>query len=312
MIRRLLTLAFLFVLAVLLGGQTQQAAQSESAVAGAGPQAKTPEEHEAYVAFYQETDSSKKLEMGSAFLNRFATSEFKPNVFLLLVQSLLNAKEYSKVVEWGERFLNDFPEHGSKRFVFQAVMTANQELNQLPQAVEYAERLLQVDPANLSAIYTIPFILSERAVATSEDGRKQELARAADIAGQGLAMAKPSHVTDEQWTQYQAALHSSLGLIHLNSKEYAKAQAEYAKATSIIKNDPILYFRAGLAYSFDRKYDEAIDLLAKSVYLKGITEIQAKTELERVYRIKNGVTATGPELQAALQKLVEEAATRLK
>ena len=79
-----------------------------------------------------------------------------------------------------------------------------------------------------------------------------------------------------------------------------------------MKNDPILYFRSGLAYSFDKKYDEGIDLLSKSVFLKGVTETQARTELERLYRIKNGVTTTGPELQAALQKLVDDAGTKLK
>ena len=103
-----------------------------------------------------------------------------------------------------------------------------------------------------------------------------------------------------------------MGLIHLNNKKYPEAQAEYGKAAAVVRNDPILYFRLGLAYSFDKKYEEAIDALSKSVYLKGITEVQAKTELERVYRIKNSVTSTGPELQAAIQKLVDEAGTKLK
>jgi tetratricopeptide (TPR) repeat protein len=296
------------LLAALLSAPLVQGAEQSSA----GPQAKTKEEHDAYVEFYQEGNPEKKLALGNAFIYKYATSEFKPNVFLLIVQSQQNAKDSKKVVEWGERFLNDFPNHGSRPFVLQALMTGYQDLNDFPHTVEYAEKLLQADPANLTAVYTIPFILSERAVATEEEGRKRELARAVEIAQKGLAMAKPATLTEEQWAEFQATLHSSLGLIHLNNKDYAQSQIEYGKAIAVINTDPILFFRAGLSYSFDKKYDPAIDLLSKSVYLKGITEIQARTELERVYRIKHGVTTIGPELQAALEELIKTAGSKLK
>ena len=108
------------------------------------------------------------------------------------------------------------------------------------------------------------------------------------------------------------AISSGLAFFFGTHSSQQQAQAEYGKATTVVKDDPILYFRAGLAYSFDKKYDEAIDSLSKSVYLKGITEVQAQTELERVYRLKNGVTWTGPELPAAIQKVVDEAGAKLK
>jgi len=276
------------------------------------PEAKTPEEHEAYVSFYNEADSGKKLELANILLARFPGTEFKPNVFLLMVQSLQGAKQYEKVINWAERFLNDFPDHGSKGFVLQALMNANQQVGNFPRTIEYAERLLLLEPQNLTAIYTIPFILSERAVSSEPEGRQRELARATELAGRGLSLKKPSSLAEGQWTEYRGALHSALGLIHLNNKNYVEAQSEYLQAISAEAKDAILYFRAGLAYSFDRKYDEALDLLAKSVFLKGITESQARTELERVYRIKHGVTVTGPELQAAIQKTIDEAAASLK
>jgi tetratricopeptide (TPR) repeat protein len=276
------------------------------------PEAKTKEEHEAYVTFYQEKDPMKKLEMGNKFLTGFATSDFRPNVMLLMIQGLQGTGQAKTIVDLGERFLIEFPEHPSKAFVFQALMVATQELNNLNKTVEYGERLLQADPNNLSAIYTICFILSERNLSSDEEGRKKELSRATEVVHQGLKMPKPTQLSEERWAQYQAALHSSFGLINLNNREYAQAQAEYGKAIAVIKNDPILFFRSGLAFSYDKKYDEAIDALSKSVYLKGITETQAKTELERVYRIKNGITTTGPELQAAIQKVVDEAGTKLK
>ena len=288
------------------------APQASPAQAVAQPQAKTKEEHETYVTFYQEKDPQKKVELGNKFLADYAGSEFKPNVLLLMIQSLQASGDSKTIVTLGERFLSDFPQHASRAFVLQALMAASQAANDLAKTIDYGEKLLQADPNNLTALYTIPFILSERSISSDEDGRKKELARAMEVAKQGLAMAKPAQLTEDQWVQYQAALHSSLGLIHLNNKEYGEAQVEYGKATVVIKNDPILFFRSGLAFSFDKKYDEAIDALSKSVYLKGITETQARAELERVYRIKNGITTSGPELQPAIQKVVEEAGTKLK
>ena len=291
-------------------GQTQQ--QPTVGQEMRQPQAKTKEEHEAYLVFYQERDSKKKIDLGNKFLTGFPTSELKPNIILLMIQSALGTGDSRMTIDLGEKFLNDFPQHQSKSFVLQALMMGSQDLNNFAKTVEYGEKLLKADPNNLSAFYTVPFILSERSIAADEEGRKRELCRAAEIALQGLNITRRAQLSDDQWNQYQASLHSSLGLIHLNNKKYPEAQAEYGKAAAVVRNDPILYFRLGLAYSFDKKYEEAIDALSKSVYLKGITEVQAKTELERVYRIKNSVTSTGLELQAAIQKLVDEAGTKLK
>jgi tetratricopeptide (TPR) repeat protein len=296
----------------LVAGIQAATLQSPSAQVAAQPQAKTQEEHEAYVTFYQEREPQKKVELGNKFLADYAGSEFKPNVLLLMIQSLQTSGDSKTILDLGEKFLKDFPQHASRSFVLQALMAASQGTNDLARTVDYGEKLLQSDPNNLTALYTIPFILSERSISSDEAGRKSELARATEVAQQGLAMTKPAQLSEDQWVQYQAALHSSLGLIHLNNKEYAEAQAEYGKATSVTKNDPILYFRTGLAFSFDKKYDEAIDALSKSVYLKGITEAQARAELERVYRINNGIMMSGPELQPAIQKVVEEAGTKLK
>jgi tetratricopeptide (TPR) repeat protein len=296
----------------LAAGIQAETSQLSSAQALTQPQAKTKEEHEAYVTFYQEKEPQRKVELGNKFLADYSTSEFKPNVLLLMIQSLQPSGDPKTILELGGRFLNDFPQHASRSFVLQALMAASQQTNNLAQTVDYGEKLLQSDPNNLTALYTIPFILSERSISNDEAGRKRELARATEVARKGLTITKPAELSEDQWIQYQGALHASLGLIHLNNKEYAEAQTEYGKAIAVTKNDAILYFRTGLAFSFDKKYEEAIDALSKSVYLKGITETQARAELERVYRIKNGITTSGPELQPAIEKIVEEAGAKLK
>src|SRR5213594_1323958 len=156
----------LWVMTLCLGcnllAEAQTAApQSSSTQAVTQPQAKTKEEHEAYVTFYQEKQPQKKVDLGRKFLADYAASEFKPNVILLMIQSLQAAADSKAIVELGERFLNDFPQHSSRPFVLQALMAASQAANDLARTVDYGEKLLQADPNNLTALYTIPFILSE-------------------------------------------------------------------------------------------------------------------------------------------------------
>lgn len=81
-------------------------------------------------------------------------------------------------------------------------------------------------------------------------------------------MLRPKNVFVEQWQKYRANLHASLGLIHLQSGQYPQSQAAYLKAIRLSRRDLVLYFRAGLAYSYDQKYEEVVDLLSRSVFLK--------------------------------------------
>jgi len=57
---------------------------------------------------------------------------------------------------------------------------------------------------------------------------------------------------------------------------------------------------------FPEMRDKAIDSLAKSVYLKGITEASARTELERLYKSKNNNTLEG------IDTLIAQAGESLK
>ncbi len=57
---------------------------------------------------------------------------------------------------------------------------------------------------------------------------------------------------------------------------------------------------------FPEYRDKAIDSLAKSVYLKGVTEQQARTQLEQLYKSKNNNSLDG------LDSLIAQAGESLK
>src|SRR5262249_7506368 len=103
-------------------GIQAETSQLSSAQALTQPQAKTKQEHEAYVTFYQEKDPQRKVELGNKFLADYSTSEFRPNVLLLMIQSLQPSGDPKTILVLGERFLNDFPQHASRSFALQALM----------------------------------------------------------------------------------------------------------------------------------------------------------------------------------------------
>jgi len=262
------------------------------------------EERQAYLFFCRLVNSRQKEEMGIEFLKRFPGSEVRNAVFLNTLHALMANCNYPFVLVWGERFFEYGLHDYAKVFVLESLMVASQVLGEVEKAVCYAQQLLQVDPKNLGAFLTVPFLLAEYELTVNDYRIKTQ---AIDSARNGLTMVRPKNVSEEQWQTYRANLHASLGLIHFQSGQYPQSQAAYLKAIKLDQCDPVLYFRAGLAYSYDQKYEEAVDLLSRSVFLKGITKKPAKMELERVYRIKNKGTSSGRSLIESIHRLVQQA-----
>ena len=344
---------------------------SQAAAEQKSPQAKTKAEYDAYMLLYNEAAPAKKAELAGKFLTDHPETEFKMFVYQMQIDSYarLQPPNVDKVVETGEKFEKDFPQadNATKKFVMQRMMTAYQQKNDFAKTVEYGDKLLAIDPKDLPSLLTLSSILPER-LPTEEDKKGAQLDKALDYANRAKAeteaLQKPAQgFTDEQWTTEKnkllATVNSSIGLVHLNKKEYEKASQQYEISTKLAKTNPIDFYRLGVAYTFlarnkakelndlvaamnqaqtelqnaqdaavkDEKQkkllelkeksqdsekqfpemrDKAIDSLAKSVFLKGITEASARTELERLYKSKNNNTLDG------LDTLIAQAGESLK
>lgn len=341
---------------------------SQAAAEQKQPQAKTKAEYDAYMALYQESVPAKKAELAVKFLADHPETEFKMFVYQMQIDSYARIGNFDKVVETGEKFATDFPQAdaGTKKFVMQRMMTSYQQKNDFAKTVEYGDKLLTIDPKDLPSLLTLSSILPER-LPSEEDKKVAQLDKALDYANRAKAeieaYQKPTQVTDEQWNlernKLLATVNSSIGLVHLNRKDYEKATKQYEISTNLTKSNPIDFYRLGIAYTFlarnmakelndlvaamnqaqtelqnaqdaavrDEKgkkllelkaksqdserlfpemRDKAIDSLAKSVYLKGVTETQARTELERLYKSKNNNTLDG------IDTLIAQAGESLK
>jgi hypothetical protein len=341
---------------------------SQAAAEQKQPQAKTKAEYDAYMLLYNEVAPAKKAELATKFLTDHGETEFKMFVYQMQIDSYARLANVDKVVETGEKFSTDFPQadNNTKKFVMQRMMTAYQQKNDFAKTVEYGDKLLTIDPKDLPSLLTLSSILPER-LPTEDDKKVAQLDKALDYSNRAKAeieaLQKPAQITDEQWTTEKnkllATVNSSIGLVHLNRKEYEKAVTQYETSTQMTKTNPIDFYRLGVSYTFlarnkakelnelvaamnqtqtelqnaqeaavkDEKQkkllelkeksqdsekqfpelrDKAIDSLAKSVYLKGVTEASARTELERLYKSKNNNTLDG------MDTVIEKAGEALK
>jgi hypothetical protein len=335
--------------------------QAAAAAEQKQPQAKTKAEYDAYLALFNEQNPGKKVELAAKFLTDYPETEFKMYIYQMQIDSYARLSQADKVVETGNKFATDFPDAdaSTKKFVLQRLMSASQQQNNFEKTVEYGEKLLAIDPKDLPSLLTLSSILPER-LPQDEAKKEGQLNKAMEYAQKCLseieALQKPAQITDQQWTEEKnkllATVNSSIGLVHLNRKDYDKASKQYEVSTNLTKNNPIDFYRLGIAYTFlarnaakdlneivalmnqvqtelqnasdaavkDEKEkkllelkersqvsekqfpelrDKAIDSLAKSVYLKGVTEQQARTELERLYKSKNNNTLDGIDMLIA-------------
>jgi tetratricopeptide (TPR) repeat protein len=178
-------------------------------------------------------------------------------------------------------------------FYYQNIMDSYQMLNDAPKTIEWAEKALGQDPEDLLTLLTISSVLAERPSADAKE-KDQQMKRAEEYGKKALAkvnafLSSPAaaQVAPDQKAGLSSQVHQTLGLVYLNQKKFGDSQKEYNAAIAAKKDDPVAYYRIGLAYAQDNKIDLALEALAKSVFLKGITETQARDILQQLYQNKN-------------------------
>jgi tetratricopeptide (TPR) repeat protein len=179
-----------------------------------------------------------------------------------------------------------------KLYYYQNLMTGYQALNDAPKSIEYGEKALAMDPQNLAALLTVSTVMAER-MPPDEKAREAHLRRAEELGKKAesgvtqLVNAAGAQMPAAQKAGLQAGVHQTLGTVFLNQKKYGDAQKSLLTALTFEK-DPVTYLRLGLAYAqaTPERVDEAMDAMAKSVFLKGVTEAQARELLQKLYQAR--------------------------
>ncbi len=183
--------------------------------------------------------------------------------------------------------------HEDAQFFFlQRIMAAYQNANDVDKLMEYARRVLALDSRNLNSLLVISTVMAESPPADESDRQEhfedaESYARdALEVLENFLGSPAGAQLGDAQKANLLSTAHSTLGTIHFQMEEFGDAQREFRSSVEVVP-DPLIYFSLGLAYFEDEEIEDAMAALARSVFLGGSTEAQAREMLERLYEFQN-------------------------
>jgi len=177
-----------------------------------------------------------------------------------------------------EDFLLQFPDSELKEYAFQAAMQAYQAKNDLNHMLTYGELTLGQNPDNLTALLTLATAIAETTDRSDSD-RDDKLEEGDQYAAHAIEvldkLPKPPGLAEAQWAETrkesQSTAHASRGLINLMRADFAMAETELKLAVALTaKPDAVLLYRLGLSYSFQKKYDQALEVLERAAALGGV------------------------------------------
>lgn len=205
------------------------------------PAAKSPEESAAYVKFLREQNPDEQIRLVEDFLLQYPNSELKEYAFQVATQAYQSKNDYARMLTYGEITLSE-------------------------------------NENNLTVLMILASTIPE-STARNDADREEKLGEAERYAKRSLEvlakLPKPARTTTEQWTQTkrdaEASSHAALGLIALIREEFATAELAFREAVELTpRPDPVLLYRLGLSYAFQKKYDLALEVLERAASLGGV------------------------------------------
>ena len=176
-----------------------------------------------------------------------------------------------------EDFLLQYPETELKEYAFQAATQAYQAKNDFTKVLTYGELTLGENEDNLVALLVLSSAIPERTGKDDID-KEQKLTEAEQYAKRGLEvlgkLTIPPNLTAEQWAQVkrdaESTPHAALGMVALIREDFPKAQKEFQMAVEMAsKPDPVTLYRLGLSYSFENKFETALEALDRATSAGG-------------------------------------------
>ena len=264
------TLAMAMVLAPIAIAQTTGG--TETQVTAPAPrkvlQAKTQEEHTAFLAAMNDPDPAAGEAAARLFAEQYPDSDLKGILFGMLQRKYQAAGNEEKVMDMGRM-------------------------------------ALQFDPDNTIVLVVTSTQIAERTRDTDLD-RDERYAEAVQMAQHAIDSVETGLVLGPQVTPEQvesvkkdllARAHAVLGMVSMTQKNYASAEGHFRTATELNQEqpDPYIWYRLALCMDYQKKYAEALVAANRAVELAPAGDpinTLAKQEQNRLTKL---VAASAPK-----------------
>lgn len=323
----ILTLSLSLPLVASPFGGGQSGGEQAAPAVNYGPRPQSAEEAAAFNAIIAEPAPASKIALSDTFITTYPDSMLLGVLQRIRMETFVRTGRYAEAAAAGEQgyeletaYLEDLTRRAddsatdppidknseafqqivqqtnqAKVFYYQQLMNAYQEMENLEKAIDWGRKAIADFPQDLLSLLTVSSMMSERPPddeAAKETAMEEayEYAQSARTMVDGILNGPmAAQMAPEQKSELKSTVHATIGRILINQEKYDDAQDEYNEAIRAKNDDPISYFFLGMAYaqSEPQKIEEAMDALAKSAFLKGPTEAQARDALTQIYEQTN-------------------------
>jgi tetratricopeptide (TPR) repeat protein len=244
------------------------AAGAQQPSAPKGPQPKSKEEYDAYLAAANEPDPAKAEEAVKGFEQKFPQSELKGTLY-------------------------------------QQVMAKYQHANNADKTVEMGRKALQFEPDSPIALITVASVIAERTRDTDLDAQ-EKFAEGKKDAERAIQLIDtrawaPAQISPQQLDMVKSMAYVALGAMELNRKNDVAAEQALRKAVELntLQPDAVTFLRLALALDHQKKYADALTAANRAVELAASEPTVREKALQEQSRLKQltgsptGAAATG-------------------
>ena len=197
-------------------------------------------------------------------------------------------------------------------YYYQNLMSGSQALNDAPKTIEWAQKALGQQPDDLLTLLTLSSVMAARPSTDAKvmEGQMKEAEehskKAIGLVNTLLAGPMGAQIPPADKANLLSSSHQTLGRVYYNQKKYAESQREFGASLVAKKDDGDTHLFMGLALAQDKppKVDDAMESLAKAVFLKGPSSAQANDVLKQMYmNVKKSMDGYDAFIAAAGAKL---------
>jgi len=194
--------------------------------------------------------------------------------------AMARAKDPKKRMEFIQTFNESFVDSKYEGQVSQLAIWTLQQLNDPAGSVAYGEMVLTQKPDELPVLVMMADIYAD-------EPKGANVAKAVEYAERAVAVAKPDEPDADDARKLAGAIaRSALGRALMRQGKMRSAAAELRKAAPVLKSNPQAYstvlFYLANAYSLQKQYGQAKQVLAEAVAVQGPYQQQSRKLLTKV------------------------------
>lgn len=187
---------------------------------------------------------------------------------------VLSKKTPAEVLSAGKEFARAWPHSELLAEVYELEMDAYRSLNDTAGSIEAGQKALQVAPDNVTVMANLAYILADGTTDAQHLDLAQQYAHKALTILKTFHVSK--RITPDQWNAIrrhaESEVHAALGLVAYKSGDSALAIREFEKSLNLAPApNPLQYYRLGLLYQATGNKSKAVDMFQHAAQLNDST-----------------------------------------